>query len=174
MGRNVHAKMHAAAAEANATLKVFHRSGLVTNFEAMKAGIRKFVGVTMCSDRDEHGKPCDDHGKFMTTDLPEELPQGKEYLMAICEGHLAAMDESTARRAAAFGKCQWTSLMATEEERKLAADTQAAVDKQDAELVRLSKVVLAPASPVKDPKDLVPKVVTKDPASPPPEPPKAS
>jgi hypothetical protein len=163
MGRNVHEKMRADAAAQQTTLKVFHRSGMVTDFEAMKAGIRRFVGVSMCHDRDEHGNPTGDHGKFMTTDLPEELPQTKEYLMAICEGHLACMDEDTARRASAFGKCDWKTLMATDEERKLAADTQEEVDKSDADLLRkFSKVALAPANPVKDPsKDLLPKVVAK-------------
>jgi hypothetical protein len=167
MGRNVHAKMREAAAEASTTLKVLYRHGLVTNFEAMKAGIRKFVGVSMCHDRDEKGDPCGDHGSFLTTDLPEELPQTKEYLMAICEGHLAAMDEPTARRAAAYGKCEWSTLMATAEELKLAADTRSAIDKADAELVRKAKVSLSPANPVKDPsKDLLPKVVAPDPALP--------
>ena len=171
MGRNVHEKMRAAAAEASTTLKVFHRHGLVTNFEAMKAGIRRFVGVSMCHSRDEAGNPCGDHGKFMTTDLPEELPQTKEYLMAVCEGHLACMDEATARRAAAFGRCSWESLMVTDEERKLAEDTQKAIDESDAALVRAAKVALAPANPVRNPeKDLVPKVVSKTPA-PAPQPP---
>ena len=164
MGRNVHEKMRAAAAEASTTLKVFHRHGLVTNFEAMKAGIRKFVGVSMCHDRDEAGNPAGDHGTLMTTDLPEELPQTKEYLMAICEGHLACMDEATARRAAAYGRCDWKDLMVTDEELKLAQETQAAIDEKDAENVRKAKVVLAPPSPVKDGEPLVPKLVAKTPA----------
>ena len=151
MPRHVHAEM--LAAQQKPTLKVFHRAGMVTNFEALEAGIRKFVGVTMCAERDSDGKPTGDHGKFMTTDLAEELPQRKEYLMAIAEGHLAAMDEDTARRAGAYGRVPWKSLLATEEEKKIASDAAQALlesDKANVVAAEKRKIALAPENPVPD------------------------
>lgn len=72
-------------------LKVRWRSGMTPNFEHQQAGVRTFVGVELNADQ-----------KFESHDREEVVPWGREYLSAIADGHLWALDEATARAAAGF------------------------------------------------------------------------
>ena len=185
MARSVHDKMFEAVADEREPLRVLLRHGMVTDFGAMRAGLRKFVGLAMCHDRDDQGKPAGDHGKFLFTDLIENLPvwgkisneqpagflpEKHEYFKAIREGHLVATDESTARRAAAGYSADWKSLMATPEELKVAEATASALEAVTASnTASAKKVALAPANPLPDPSKLVPKIdsTVKAPSTPP-------
>ena len=163
MPRNVHAAMRESAKPQ--ILRVIHRHGMVTDCEELEAGVRKFVGVSMCRDTDADGKPTGNHGQFMTADLVVELPKRKEYLMALAEGHLVGADEATARLAHSYARSVagsaakdlpgWETFLATKDELKLHSDTVAAMksqdDKNESEAKRVAQKV---ANPLPDPSKL--------------------
>jgi hypothetical protein len=150
MPKSLHADIE--AARVRPTLRVILRSGMVQDVKAMLEGAtRRYVGARMVHDRSSA-----DYGKWITTDLVEEVEHDADshYLRAICEGHLAAADDATAKLAAAWGKKDPRTLLATKEELDLAAKTLAALkdqDKKNEDAARAAKVVASPGGADADP-----------------------